>query len=1006
MAIRRVKDAKDIKTKEKIYFKGHAKATYMSNGVSVEDTINDIKENVGNVDLSGVLSKSEASSTYLKKNDASSTYLKKTDASNTYLGKTEKAASAVKADSATKATQDGNGNTITATYATKSDLSSKYSKPSSGIPKSDLNSSVQSSLSKADSALQSIPSVHNVTAIDVNASIDDLQTEYATKGYVDNAISNLGGSGGGGSNSGSSSNVDLTNYATKTYVNDIVEGAIDDLNISSYATKTYVTNTVEDAIDDLNISNYATKTYVSSTYATKSEISSNYATKSYVNSAINDAVSSGGGSVDLSEYATKAELNDKLDRSDASLTYAAKSDLNNKQDILVSGVNIKTINGKSIVGSGNITIEGGGSGSTGTTGEDFVVRMYSSLEGDDTINNVEAKVIYGSTTVNVSNGEVIKIPADVEVTVEFPPVNGYNTPEKIHHTVTSGTNEVEVVYYTSLITINVSTEDGVNTDGLSVVVEKMIVSEDIPDFTVLDENGVAIMDIAGKFYKNAEDWIEAGRPTPNGIAVSDGTHRLCIALENYNKPIWLTENTFATSSYPYQQIHDIAVYSTNPYSFSEDSIIENEIDARSYFDGASTFITSEEDLNMLIGLEGFVTKAEVSAMKLFIYIFAFISQNDESTAAFQQFHTFPNGFFGILGSAGEWVMVSKVAEAVDTLMQAVGGTPLSNSSFGIYWTSTPASVTELWAAGIGIFNLINTFIESEDEEVPVISGRIAPLDASTLLPTTRLFAPAVGFPKIVTTTETLRVVDGKVTFKAPVGSLIVANTDDLYGYNLPETIQAFSDGSNQELDFQYTIPKSIVYAVTADGELIDYHNADSSCIGLAIVTDETTFMISDVDIPYVNHSWLEWGPKSNLSIEDYSTSDEARNDFNGRINTEILCREEHMTDSDGNVIDVYTAHHITKFNEGDSEYNGDRNKGFSDWYIPSAGQMYLIYKYKDQIEDAMNYYSGFDNNYYNYYWTSSECDNDDAWWMNFSDGYLYAYSKSEESGYIRPIRDL
>lgn len=125
MGTRKIKDAKDIKTEEKIYFKGHAKATYMSDGVSVEDTINNIKENIGNVDLSGVLSKSEASSTYLNKNDASSTYLKKTDASNTYLEKTAKAASATKADSATKATQDGSGNVITTTYATKSELSSK-----------------------------------------------------------------------------------------------------------------------------------------------------------------------------------------------------------------------------------------------------------------------------------------------------------------------------------------------------------------------------------------------------------------------------------------------------------------------------------------------------------------------------------------------------------------------------------------------------------------------------------------------------------------------------------------------------------------------------------------------------------------------------------------------------------------------------------------------------------------------------------------------------------------
>ena len=40
MSTRKVKDAVDIKTNEVIYFKGHAKATYMSDGSTVEDTIN------------------------------------------------------------------------------------------------------------------------------------------------------------------------------------------------------------------------------------------------------------------------------------------------------------------------------------------------------------------------------------------------------------------------------------------------------------------------------------------------------------------------------------------------------------------------------------------------------------------------------------------------------------------------------------------------------------------------------------------------------------------------------------------------------------------------------------------------------------------------------------------------------------------------------------------------------------------------------------------------------
>lgn len=52
-------------------------------------------------------------------------YLTKNTADGYYLGKTEKAASAGSADTATKATQDASGNTITETYATKTELADK-----------------------------------------------------------------------------------------------------------------------------------------------------------------------------------------------------------------------------------------------------------------------------------------------------------------------------------------------------------------------------------------------------------------------------------------------------------------------------------------------------------------------------------------------------------------------------------------------------------------------------------------------------------------------------------------------------------------------------------------------------------------------------------------------------------------------------------------------------------------------------------------------------------------
>lgn len=42
MNTRKVKDAIDLETKEKVYLKGHAKATYMSDGRTVEDAINSV----------------------------------------------------------------------------------------------------------------------------------------------------------------------------------------------------------------------------------------------------------------------------------------------------------------------------------------------------------------------------------------------------------------------------------------------------------------------------------------------------------------------------------------------------------------------------------------------------------------------------------------------------------------------------------------------------------------------------------------------------------------------------------------------------------------------------------------------------------------------------------------------------------------------------------------------------------------------------------------------------
>lgn len=130
-----------------------------------------------------------------------------------------------------------------------------YSKPSTGIPKSDLASAVQTSLGKADTALQSEQYKGTVTGIKVN---DSTKTP-------------------------SSGTVDIGNVVTGVKING----------------------------------------------STKSPSS---------------------GTVDLGTVIT------------------AHQDISGKQDKLVSGTNIKNINGQSLLGSGNITISSGGGSSSGGSG--------------------------------------------------------------------------------------------------------------------------------------------------------------------------------------------------------------------------------------------------------------------------------------------------------------------------------------------------------------------------------------------------------------------------------------------------------------------------------------------------------------------------------------------------------------------------------------------------------------------------------------------------------------
>ena len=205
-------------------------------------------------------------------------------------------------------------------------------------------------------------------------------------------------------------NVDLSNYYTKEATNELLNNKADKITVTELATKLkentdklnkditdlgnrvdsipvitvdtemnsestnpVQNNTITNAITNLSNSvdeklsnkqpkgDYALKSDIAP-LATKSEVAEDVA---QLNASLNEKQPKG-------DYALKTEIPTKVSQLSNDKNYqtaedvnlateglATKAEVNSKQDTLVSGTNIKTINGNSLLGSGNIEIQGG-----------------------------------------------------------------------------------------------------------------------------------------------------------------------------------------------------------------------------------------------------------------------------------------------------------------------------------------------------------------------------------------------------------------------------------------------------------------------------------------------------------------------------------------------------------------------------------------------------------------------------------------------------------------------
>ena len=127
-------------------------------------------------------------------------------------------------------------------------------------------------------------------------------------------------------------------------VNLVPEKVSELVNDSQYQTKANLDTALASKADASSIPTKTSQLANDSDFMTSTEVSTTYATKAEVPTKTSQLTND-------SQYQTKANLDTAL------ATKADKSSLASKQDKLVSGTNIKTINDQSILGSGNISIE-------------------------------------------------------------------------------------------------------------------------------------------------------------------------------------------------------------------------------------------------------------------------------------------------------------------------------------------------------------------------------------------------------------------------------------------------------------------------------------------------------------------------------------------------------------------------------------------------------------------------------------------------------------------------
>ena len=139
-----------------------------------------------------------------------------------------------------------------------------------------------------------------------------------------------------------------------------------------------------------------------------------------------------------------------------------------------------------------------------------------------------------------------------------------------------------------------------------------------------------------------------------------------------------------------------------------------------------------------------------------------------------------------------------------------------------------------------------------------------------------------------------------------------------------------------------------------------------------------------------------YGGTPNISENISSWTSGALSDWKGKANSEVLKR---ITTGGGSYTSYATIGHVLN-----TFLASPDAKGYDDWYIPSCGELSLIYMHLTSVNNALSAIGG-QQVYSDNYWSSSELAFHSGWIVVFNNGYVgYAYKgNSYRVRFVRKI---